>query len=239
MALLKLVLLALLIRKVTPVCRLQGMAQPPELTKDGDFILGGIFTFRTGYRGSVPTFQSLPDPPTCLKEVNVLAAELYKQNVTGLQWVGSDAWITDHSLTDSEGHSILEGSLGFAVSRAKIPGLEEHLRRLHPSKFPDSQFVRDFWEDMFDCSLSDTTNIQRKPCSGSESLQNVQSYFTDVSELRFTNNVYKSVYSVAHALHNLVTCEERNAPLYSGSCADPKHIQPWQVRKKTKRSLTF
>uniref|UniRef100_A0A4W6C5G7 Receptor ligand binding region domain-containing protein n=1 Tax=Lates calcarifer TaxID=8187 RepID=A0A4W6C5G7_LATCA len=173
------------------------------------------------------------------REVNVLATELYKQNITGLQWVGSDAWITDHSLTDSEGHSILEGSLGFAVSRAKIPGLEEHLRGLHPSQFPDSQFVRDFWEHVFDCSLNDSTNAQKKPCSGSESLQNVQSYFTDVSELRFTNNVYKSVYSVAHALHNLVTCEERNGPLYSGSCTDPKHIQPWQVRKKTKRSLTF
>uniref|UniRef100_A0A3B4VPH2 Extracellular calcium-sensing receptor-like n=1 Tax=Seriola dumerili TaxID=41447 RepID=A0A3B4VPH2_SERDU len=38
----------------------------PELSKAGDFILGGIFTFRTGYRGRVPTFQSLPNPPTCL-----------------------------------------------------------------------------------------------------------------------------------------------------------------------------
>uniref|UniRef100_A0A4W6BZP1 G-protein coupled receptors family 3 profile domain-containing protein n=1 Tax=Lates calcarifer TaxID=8187 RepID=A0A4W6BZP1_LATCA len=59
------------------------------------------------------------------REIKLLATELYKQNITGLQWVGSDAWITDHSLTDSEGHSILEGSLGFAVSQAKIPGLED------------------------------------------------------------------------------------------------------------------
>ncbi|XP_059187321.1 extracellular calcium-sensing receptor-like [Centropristis striata] len=163
------------------------------------------------------------------REVKVLATELYKQNVTGLQWVGSDAWITDHSLTDSEGHSILVGSLGFTVSKAKIPGLEEHLRQLSPSQFPDSQFVRDFWEDVFDCALNDSANTQRKPCSGSESLQNMQSYFTDVSELRFTNNVYKSVYAVAHALHSLVTCEEGRGPFYNGSCADTKLIQPWQV----------
>ncbi|XP_039986599.1 extracellular calcium-sensing receptor-like [Xiphias gladius] len=163
------------------------------------------------------------------REVNVLATELYKQNITGLQWIGSDAWITDHSLTDIEGHSILVGSLGFAVSRAQIPGLEEHLRRLHPSQFPQSAFVRDFWEDVFDCSLSDTTNTQRKPCSGFESLQNVESQFTDVSELRFTNNVYKSVYAVAYALHNLVACEEKKGPFSNGSCADTTHIQPWQV----------
>ncbi|XP_040902363.1 extracellular calcium-sensing receptor-like [Toxotes jaculatrix] len=162
------------------------------------------------------------------REVNVLATELYKRNITGLQWVGSDAWITDHSLTDSEGHSILVGSLGFAGSQAQIPGLEEHLRRLHPSQFPDSQFVRDFWEDVFDCSLRHT-DTQRKPCSGFESLQNVESYFTDVSDLRFTNNVYKSVYAVAHALHNLVACEEKRGPFYNESCGDTKHIQPWQV----------
>ncbi len=165
------------------------------------------------------------------REIKLLATELYKQNITGLQWVGSDAWVTDHSLTDSEGHSILVGSLGFVVSRAQIPGLEEHLRQLHPSQFPDSQFVRDFWEDVFDCSLNETANTQRKMCSGFESLQNVESQFTDVSELRFTNNVYKSVYAVANALDNLMKCDEGQGPFSNGSCADSKHIQPWQVRK--------
>ncbi|XP_041795945.1 extracellular calcium-sensing receptor-like [Chelmon rostratus] len=163
------------------------------------------------------------------REIKLLAKELYKQNIAGLQLVGSDAWITDHSLTDSEGHSILLGSLGFTVSKAKIPGLEEHLRQLHPSQFPDSLFVRDFWEDMFDCTLNKAANKQRKPCNGSESLQNVESQFTDVSELRFTNNVYKSVYAVAHALDNLVKCVEGKGLFSNGSCADTKNIQPWQV----------
>uniref|UniRef100_A0A3Q3JCS5 G-protein coupled receptors family 3 profile domain-containing protein n=1 Tax=Monopterus albus TaxID=43700 RepID=A0A3Q3JCS5_MONAL len=163
------------------------------------------------------------------REIKLLAIELYKQNITGLQWVGSDAWITDPSLADNEGHSILVGSLGFSVSSAKIPGLEGHLRQLHPSQFPDSQFVRDFWEDVFHCSLNNTANTPKKPCSGFESLQNIQSYFTDVSELRFINNVYKSVYAVAHALHNLVTCEEKKGPVYNESCVLTKHIEPWQV----------
>ncbi|XP_068593221.1 extracellular calcium-sensing receptor-like [Cebidichthys violaceus] len=163
------------------------------------------------------------------REIKLLAKELFKQNITGLQWVGSDAWITDDSLTDSEGHSLLVGSLGFTVSKAKIPGLEEYLRQLHPSQFPDSQFVRDFWEDVFDCTLNGTVNTQRKPCSGFESLQTVESMFTDGSELRFTNNVYKSVYAVAHALENLIKCKEGKGPFSNMSCADTKHIQPWQV----------
>lgn len=165
------------------------------------------------------------------REIKVLVAELYKHNITELQWLGSDAWITDHSLTASEGHSILLGSIGFTVSRAQIPGLEEHLRELHPSQFPDSQFVRDFWEDVFDCSLNVTFETQKPLCSGFESLRDVDSQFTDVSELRFTNNVYKSVYAVAHALDNLFKCEDGQGPFSNGSCADVTHIQPWQVRK--------
>ncbi|XP_077578119.1 extracellular calcium-sensing receptor-like [Stigmatopora nigra] len=162
------------------------------------------------------------------REIKLLAHELYKLNITGLQWIGSDAWITDHSLTDSDGHSILLGSLGFTVSRGQIPGLEDHLRGLHPSLFPDSQFTRDFWENVFDCSLKPVTGSQ-KLCGGHESLQDVESQFTDVSELRFTNNVYKSVYSVAHALDALLKCEEGRGPFPNGSCADMTHIEPWQV----------
>ncbi|KAM4742053.1 extracellular calcium-sensing receptor [Anableps anableps] len=170
------------------------------------------------------------------REIKIIASELYKQNITGLQWIGSDAWITDSSLTDSEGHTILVGSIGFTVGKAKIPGLEEHLRQLHPSQFPNSQFVKDFWEEVFDCSLNETVNTQRQPCSGLESLQTVKSQFTDVSELRFTNNVYKSVFAVAHALHHIIKCDDDNKePFSNRSCFDPKHIQPWQTLQNLNR----
>ncbi|XP_040929517.1 extracellular calcium-sensing receptor-like [Betta splendens] len=163
------------------------------------------------------------------REITLLATELFRQNVSDLQWVGSDAWITDPSLAESEGHSILVGSLGFVVTNTVIPGLEDHLRQLHPSQFPNSQFVRDFWEHTFDCSLNKTADTQWKLCSGSESLQGDQSYFTDVSELRFISNVYKAVYAVAHALNNLLTCKEGDDPSYNGNCPDTKNIEPWQV----------
>ncbi|XP_039478302.1 extracellular calcium-sensing receptor-like [Oreochromis aureus] len=163
------------------------------------------------------------------REIKLLATELYKHNITGLQWIGSDAWITDHSLTDSEGHKILVGSLGFTSPKAKISGLEKYLKQLYPSQFPDSQFVREFWEEVFDCSLNRTVNTQKQPCSGHESLQNIESQFTDVSELRFTDNVYKSVYAVAHALDMLIKCDNNQLSFSNGSCTDPKNIKPWQV----------
>ena len=164
------------------------------------------------------------------REIKILVAELQRQNISGLQWVGSEAWLTDDSLIDSEGHTALIGAIGFTVRKADIPGLGPFLQELHPSQYPNSQFLRDIWESIFDCSLNPPMeNDDRKQCNGSEHLRNVNNQFTDVSELRFTNNVYKAVYAVAHALHNLYTCQPGKGPFISGTCAIPTQTQPWQV----------
>ncbi|XP_061073974.1 extracellular calcium-sensing receptor-like [Conger conger] len=164
------------------------------------------------------------------REIKVLVEELHRQNITDLQWIGSDAWITDNSLTDSEGYRALIGALGFVVSRAQIPGLGQFLQEVHPSQFPHSTFLREFWENVFNCTLTPQSLTERRRlCSGSEHLRDVETQFTDVSELRFTNNVYKAVYAVAHALHNLITCEHSQGPFPNNSCASGNSIKPWQV----------
>ncbi|XP_072551880.1 extracellular calcium-sensing receptor-like [Salminus brasiliensis] len=160
-------------------------------------------------------------------EIKVLVELLYKQNITGLQWIGSDAWITDNTLTESLGHTILIGSVGFTVPRAKIPGLGPFLQDVNPSQFPNSTFLKEFWESVFNCSLS--PRADQRMCNGSEHFKNAKTFFTDVSDLRFTNNVYKAVYAVAHALHNLLSCEENEGPFTNATCANPSDLQPWQV----------
>uniref|UniRef100_A0AAR2L1D4 G-protein coupled receptors family 3 profile domain-containing protein n=1 Tax=Pygocentrus nattereri TaxID=42514 RepID=A0AAR2L1D4_PYGNA len=112
------------------------------------------------------------------------------------------------SLTESLGHAALIGSVGFTVPRVQIPGLHPFLQEVNPSQFPNSMFLKDFWETTFNCSLS--YKAGQRTCNGSEHLKDIKTPFTDVSDLRFTNNVYKAVYAVAHALHNLVTCQQSN-----------------------------
>uniref|UniRef100_A0A4W4G0V2 G-protein coupled receptors family 3 profile domain-containing protein n=1 Tax=Electrophorus electricus TaxID=8005 RepID=A0A4W4G0V2_ELEEL len=145
------------------------------------------------------------------REIKVLVEVLHKQSVTGLQWIGSDAWITDNSLTDSLGHTSLIGSIGFTVPKAKIPGLGHFLQEVSPSQFPNSMFIKTFWESVFNCSLHPV--MGQRTCNGAEHLKDVENLFTDVSDLSFTNNVYKAVYAVAHALHNLLLCVQVNINL--------------------------
>ncbi|XP_066540568.1 extracellular calcium-sensing receptor-like [Hoplias malabaricus] len=158
-------------------------------------------------------------------EIKLLVDLLFKQNITGLQWIGSDAWITDNTLTESLGHTALIGSVGFTVPRAQIPKLGPFLQDVNPTQFPNSMFLKEFWESVFNCSLVSKAGQRR--CNGSEHLKNANTFFTDVSDLRFTNNVYKAVYAIAHALHNLLLCEENKDPFNNATCT--RHIQPWQV----------
>ncbi|TNN46988.1 Extracellular calcium-sensing receptor [Liparis tanakae] len=47
-------------------------------------------------------------------------------------------------------------------------------------------------------------------CDGTEDLEMIQSPYTDTSQLRITNMVYKAVYAIAHAIHNAV-CQETHS----------------------------
>ncbi|XP_042611591.1 extracellular calcium-sensing receptor-like [Cyprinus carpio] len=170
------------------------------------------------------------------REIRILVHELYRQNITGLQWIGSDAWITDDSLADINGYTLLIGSIGFTVRNAQIPGLDLFLQEVNPSQFPKSIFLKDFWEHVFDCSLNPSEI--RKACNGSENLRDVQNSFTDLTDLRFSNNIYKAVYAVAHAINNLLSCDQNKSFNSNSSCLKLVEIKPWQVRHSL-QSINF
>uniref|UniRef100_A0A672H2R5 Vomeronasal 2, receptor 1 n=1 Tax=Salarias fasciatus TaxID=181472 RepID=A0A672H2R5_SALFA len=184
-------------------------------------------------------------------DLSPLITELLNHNVTNRTWIASEAWITS-ALINQPGVSvfILAGTLGFGVKRADIPGLQHHLLDMDPYADP---LTEEFWETSFNCTLdygkalrlakqrskevNSTTSraVRGVPdglCSGRESLAQLTNTYTDVSQLRITYSVYKAVYAVAHALHNLEHCEDGKGPFVGNSCADIKNFEPWQVNHR-------
>ena len=161
-----------------------------------------------------------------------------QRNITGIQWIASEAWATAKSLWEEFG-DLLSGTLGFGIRRAEeIPGLKQHLSSLRRSNIQDSAFLTEFWEESLNCRLNGSVNthyhyidnhLDRKPCSGMEDLNDVYSAFSDVSQLRVSYNVYKAVYLVAHALQRMSDCEAGQGPFVNGSCGNPQSLEPWQV----------
>ncbi|XP_045930618.1 extracellular calcium-sensing receptor [Micropterus dolomieu] len=78
---------------------------------------------------------------------------LLERNVTGIQWVASEAWVTASLLTSPRFHLLLEGTLGFSFPGVRIPDLKEFLLNIRPSPIPGMEFVNMLWEELFGCRL--------------------------------------------------------------------------------------
>ncbi|XP_061575099.1 vomeronasal type-2 receptor 1 [Cololabis saira] len=180
-------------------------------------------------------------------DLSPLITELLHHNVTNRTWIASEAWVTSALINQPEVNSLLAGTLGFGVKRADIPGLQRHLLDLDPYADP---LTEEFWETLFNCTLDygkalrmakeraggvnstlsrAVRGLPEGLCSGSESLAQLNNTYSDVSQLRITYSVYKAVYAVANALHNLEHCEPGKGPFVGKSCADITNFEPWQL----------
>ncbi|XP_006637618.1 extracellular calcium-sensing receptor-like [Lepisosteus oculatus] len=163
-----------------------------------------------------------------------LAEELVHQNIRGRQWIASEAWTTSTVFQTKELLPYFGGTLGIAIRRGEIPGLEQYLLKVHPVFDPSNNLVIKYWEALFDCTFTEKTaernssNVKKK-CTGAEDVLSKKNEYSDVSELRATYNVYKAVYALAHSLHNLMSCEPGKGPFQNNSCADITTVQPWQL----------
>ena len=68
--------------------------------------------------------------------------------------------------------------------------------------------------------------VYESVCDGTEDIQTLQDPYTDTSQLRITNMVYKAVYAIAHAIHNEV-CQDTNS---TAQCDKFTRIDSKQVR---------
>ncbi|KAA8593912.1 hypothetical protein FQN60_004746 [Etheostoma spectabile] len=180
-------------------------------------------------------------------DLSPLILELLRHNVTNRTWIASEAWVTSALINQPGVSSLLGGTLGFGVKRADIPGLQRRLLEIDPYADP---LTEEFWETLFNCTLDYSKAVKQAKqrameenstlsravtgvpdglCTGKESLAQLNNTYSDVSQLRITYSVYKAVYAVAHALHNLEHCEKGKGPFNGNDCANITNFEPWQL----------
>ncbi|XP_030008335.1 extracellular calcium-sensing receptor-like [Sphaeramia orbicularis] len=164
-------------------------------------------------------------------DLDILIKELHAQNVTGLQWLGSEGWITYRYIASAVNYAVVQGAVGFAALNAHIPGLQQFLANSRPSTEPGDQGLVELWETVFGCTMTPQadTSGSVSGCTGKESLRDTNSRFTDVSDASLLNNIYKATYAIAHALHMLFVCQDGKGPFENNTCAQRGDVKPWQV----------
>ncbi|XP_042270072.1 extracellular calcium-sensing receptor-like [Thunnus maccoyii] len=165
-----------------------------------------------------------------------LMEEVVKQNVTGRQWIASEAWTAGAVLQTPDLMPYLGGTLGIAIRRGEIPGLKDFLLRTRPDLHHNNSYgnnmINQFWEHTFQCRFAPPpagwVESGRAICTGDEDLENVETELLDVSNLRPEYNIYKAVYALAYALDDMLQCVPERGPFSGRSCASLQRLEPWQ-----------
>uniref|UniRef100_A0A8C4TCP6 Extracellular calcium-sensing receptor-like n=1 Tax=Erpetoichthys calabaricus TaxID=27687 RepID=A0A8C4TCP6_ERPCA len=147
-------------------------------------------------------------------ELLSLVKEIVHQNITGRQWIASEAWSTSAVFATKENFGSFGGTIGIAIRRGEIQDLESFLYQIRPKFDLNNNLLLQFWEKIFDCHFQETT-IKTN---------------TTLSSVMIAYNVYKAVYALAHALHDLMSCQNGKGPFENNECADIKNMQPYQVK---------
>ncbi|XP_053159907.1 extracellular calcium-sensing receptor isoform X2 [Hemicordylus capensis] len=191
----------------------------------------------------IVVFSSGPDLEPLIKQIVI-------HNITGRIWLASEAWASSSLIAMPEFFHVMGGTIGFALKAGQIPGFRGFLQKVHPKKSVNNGFIKEFWEETFNCYLPDGnknypgsasfhkgrdegtgngTAAFRLPCTGEENITSVETPYMDYTHLRISYNVYLAVYSIAHALQEIYTCTPGKGPFTNGSCADIKKVEAWQV----------
>uniref|UniRef100_A0A8D2KS32 Extracellular calcium-sensing receptor n=1 Tax=Varanus komodoensis TaxID=61221 RepID=A0A8D2KS32_VARKO len=193
----------------------------------------------------IVVFSSGPDLEPLIKEI-------VTRNITGRIWLASEAWASSSLIAMPQFFHVMGGTIGFALKAGQIHGFRRFLQKVHPKKSANNGFIKEFWEETFNCYLPDnnknypgSTSFQkgheevtragngttafRPPCTGEENITSVETPYMDYTHLRISYNVYLAVYSIAHALQDIYTCTPGKGLFANGSCADIKKVEAWQV----------
>ncbi|XP_063158537.1 vomeronasal type-2 receptor 26-like [Candoia aspera] len=158
-----------------------------------------------------------------------------KENITNI--VKGKVWILTSQVElnsyvyqrdwDSE---IINGALSFTVHANDPPGFQSFIESRNPSMTEDG-FIKDYWQQSFAC-LFETSNVGEVAgdiCTGEEKLENLPVTFFEKRMTGHSYSIYNSVYSVAYALHAMLSSRYRQRLLIDKERLKLQNQVSWQL----------
>ncbi|XP_062993264.1 vomeronasal type-2 receptor 26-like [Elgaria multicarinata webbii] len=126
---------------------------------------------------------------------------------------------------------IFQGTISFAVHSGQPLGFQVYLQSIRPYWIKGDGFLKDFWEQAFDCSLLNPSmpTTGDKICTGEERLENLPESVFEIHMTGHSYSVYNAVYVIAHALHEIISPRSQHRTMEREKRQEPQNIQAWQL----------
>ncbi|XP_053325640.1 extracellular calcium-sensing receptor-like [Spea bombifrons] len=163
-------------------------------------------------------------------ELIALLQAVTAEKILGKVWIAVGSWLPSAVFSQKDLWATLNGTIGLAKYSSDIPGFRDFLYSIHPSKYPDDIFIKEFWGHVFGCKWTEYNTSSHGPiCTGKEELRKLDSSVYDTRNFRLAVSVYNAMYAVAHAIHDMMFCEPGKGPFFNGTCAHIDNFHPWQL----------
>ncbi|XP_025031116.1 vomeronasal type-2 receptor 26-like [Python bivittatus] len=124
------------------------------------------------------------------------------------------------------------GSLSFTPHSKNILAFKDFLHTIKPNTIKEDRFIKDFWEEAFDCFLPDPEKVigDGNVCTGEENLESLPGSQFEMSMTGHSYSIYNGVYAVAHSLHDLSLFRSKHRTRVGDHVSELPDLQPWQLQ---------
>ncbi|XP_060110902.1 vomeronasal type-2 receptor 26-like [Heteronotia binoei] len=170
--------------------------------------------------------------------MNLTGADYGERTFTGKVWITTAQM--DFALTPFQKAfdiEIFHGALSFSIHSKPIRGFHRFLQLLKPSQAKGDGFIKDFWEQVFDCAFPGSVNPEHsgKTCTEEEKLETVPAPFFEMKMTSHSYGIYNAVYALAHALHILGSSRINHRAMETGGSLASLDVPPWKLHTLLQR----
>ncbi|XP_070586499.1 vomeronasal type-2 receptor 26-like [Erythrolamprus reginae] len=126
---------------------------------------------------------------------------------------------------------IIDGALSFTMHSTALPEFKSFAETQNPLSAKEDGFIRQFWQEAFDCVLPDTTPSYEHEniCNGKENLASLPSTFFEMQMTSHSYSVYNAIYAIAYALHSLFSSRNANRSVMNRIARKIHNQDVWQL----------
>uniref|UniRef100_UPI0010A09990 vomeronasal type-2 receptor 26-like n=1 Tax=Podarcis muralis TaxID=64176 RepID=UPI0010A09990 len=122
-----------------------------------------------------------------------------------------------------------QGAISFTIQSKELLEFNEFLQIIKPYWNPADGFLKDFWEQAFDCTFPDLIMQDTETCTGKEKLECLPGHQFEMGMTGHSYSIHNAVFVVAHALHAIYSFRSKHRALAGDKRFQLQDLQPWQL----------
>ncbi|KAF7235004.1 hypothetical protein EYD10_18139 [Varanus komodoensis] len=194
-----------------------------------------VNTFESFMNSKARAFVNYGDSMTIMWLIafkNILILDEMEAALEGKVWIlTAQSELITTGLTRRLNLEMFQGTIAFAVHSKHPQGFQKYLDNLRPQWTQADDFLREFWEQAFECSIPNPQEMiqDNKTCLGEEKLESLPRTIFETSMTGHSYSIYNAVYAIAHALHAICSSRAKQKTMEHSKGLHLDHLQPWQV----------